>query len=110
MAKGHMKCPRHGMKSTRPRNALSLNCQASPIHNNAPPLNMEEALVPAYFPQCAVPTLINDNCSKTIANALCFGTFADQHSGVKYNNLTVNFPFIPLIAEHMLSHNESLQG
>jgi hypothetical protein len=47
-----------------------------------PPPNMAEAQVPAYFPQYAVPTLIDDNCNETIANFFCFGAFADQHSGV----------------------------
>jgi hypothetical protein len=64
------------------------------MRNDAPPPNMEEAKVPAYFPQCVVPTLIDDDCDKTIANIFCFGNFVDQHSGVVYNNLTGNFPFM----------------
>jgi hypothetical protein len=53
---------------------------------------MAEAQFSAYFPQSTVPTLINDNCNKTIANVFCFGTFADRHSGVVYN--LGNFPFM----------------
>jgi hypothetical protein len=55
---------------------------------------MAEAQVPTYFPQHAVLTLIEDDCNKMIANVFCFGAFADQHSGVVYNNLTGNFPFM----------------
>ncbi len=41
-----------------------------------------------------VPTSIADDCNETIANVFCFGAFADQHSGVVYNNLMGNFPFM----------------
>ncbi len=55
---------------------------------------MAEAQFPAYFPQSAVSTLIDDDCNETIATVFCFGAFADKHSGVVYNKLTGNFPFM----------------
>jgi hypothetical protein len=94
MAKGLMKHPRHRTKNTRPRNALFSNSRASPLRNNAPPPIMDKAHVPAYFPQHAVPTLIDDDCNKTIAKVFCFGAFADRHSGVVYNDLMGNFSFM----------------
>jgi hypothetical protein len=55
---------------------------------------MVEAQFSAYFPQSAVPTLIDEDCKKTIANVFCFGDYADQYSGVVYNYLMGNFPFM----------------
>ena len=31
-----------------------------------------------------------------LANVFCFGAFADKISGVIYNNLTCNFPFMSI--------------
>jgi hypothetical protein len=89
-----MKHPQHGIKSTRPKHASSKTIQESPLFISVPPPNMAEAQYPAYFPQRAVPTLIDDNCDETIANMFCFGAFAGQHCGVMYNNLMGNFPFM----------------
>jgi hypothetical protein len=33
---------------------------------------------------------------KLIANVFCFGAFADKISGVVYNNVTGNFPFVSI--------------
>ncbi len=38
--------------------------------------------------------MISDDCNESIANVFCFGTFPDRQSGVIYNNLTGNFPFV----------------
>jgi hypothetical protein len=52
---------------------------------------------PAYGAQ---RTIISDdddsNVDHTIANVFCFGAFADKVSGVVYNDLTSNFPFMSL--------------
>ena len=43
------------------------------------------------------PNLIGDEeDDASIANVFCFGAFADKQSGVMYNDLTGNFPFISL--------------
>ena len=43
----------------------------------------------------STPNLIGDKeDNASIANVFCFGAFADKQSGVIYNNLTGNFPFI----------------
>ncbi len=38
--------------------------------------------------------MIGDDCNESIADVFCFGAFADRQSGVVYNNLTGNFPFV----------------
>jgi hypothetical protein len=43
--------------------------------------------------QISRPALICDDTDESIANLFCFGVFADQHSGIVYNDLTGNFPF-----------------
>jgi hypothetical protein len=94
-AKGHMKRPRHGIQSTTPKRKDSLDDQTPNI--------VPELLIPALLPMQPVvhdhnmPNLIGDeDNSKTIAIFFCFGTFADKHSGVVYNNLTAAFPFMSL--------------
>ena len=44
-----------------------------------------------------MPHLIRDEeDDASISNVFCFGAFADKQSGVMYNNLTKNFPFMSL--------------
>ena len=40
------------------------------------------------------PNVIQDNADESIANVFCYGAFADKRSGVVYNDLTGNFPFV----------------
>jgi hypothetical protein len=40
--------------------------------------------------------IIANNESSTNGSILCFGAFADKHTGTIYNNLTGNFPFMSL--------------
>jgi hypothetical protein len=42
------------------------------------------------------PNVIGDDCDESIANLFCFGAFANRHSGVVYNDLMDNFPFVLL--------------
>ncbi len=93
-AKGHMKIPCHGIKSTQPKTKVPWNSCNTPPIAQAPPANMDAAQGPAFFPQGVIPILITDDCKESIANIFCFGAFADRHSGVVYNNLTGNFPFM----------------
>jgi hypothetical protein len=91
-AKGHMKRPCHGIKSTWPKQKLPLARHPSIAH--VPPPEMIEDPGPGYMPGCAIPAVIAEDCGETVANVFCFGVFADKHLGVLYNNLTGNFPFM----------------
>jgi len=48
---------------------------------------------PVYGAQSQVNIIPDD---KSIANIFCFGAFADKISGVVYNDLTGNFPFMSI--------------
>ena len=48
---------------------------------------------PAYGARRQVNIIPDD---ESIANIFCFGTFADKISGVVYNDLTGNFPFMSI--------------
>ena len=95
-AKGHMKRPRHGIRSTR--RPLSPTSVAS--HTNDEP-TMPIIPPPAWIPlpddfdmpQGVVPNVIVDD-DESIANVFCYGAFADKRSGVVYNDLTGSFPFV----------------
>jgi hypothetical protein len=50
------------------------------------PINVIPAISPA-------PNIINNN-DESYANLFCFGVFAYRISGIVYNNLTDNFPFM----------------
>ncbi len=91
-AKGHMKQPRQGIKSTRPK--LKLPLTSHPSTGHVPPPEMIDNPGPGYIPGCTIPAFIADDCDEMVANVLCFGTFNDKHSGVLYNNLMGNFPFM----------------
>ena len=80
-AKGHMKRPRHGIWSTRPR---------------------------AENPSGPTTRTLPHNT--TIANIFCFGAFADKTSGLVYHDLTGSFPFVSLdgsVCFFVLYHYES---
>jgi hypothetical protein len=42
----------------------------------------------------STPNVIVDNCNESIANVFCYGALTNRHSGVVYNNLMGDFPFI----------------
>jgi hypothetical protein len=59
--------------------------------------------IPIHLPQppvmhdTTIPNLIEDDeDDASITNVFCFGAFADKQSGVVYNDLTWNFPFMLL--------------
>jgi hypothetical protein len=91
-AKGHMKQPCHGIKSTWPKQKPSVARHSSIAHVLPP--EMIEGPGPGYIPGRAIPAVMADNCDEMVANVFCFGAFANKHSGVLYNNLTGNFPFM----------------
>jgi hypothetical protein len=90
MAKGHMKQPRHSIRSTRhhPAPVAQLPPPVLPLFNNIPVYPE-----PAYGMQPG-PNVIVDDIDKSIANIFCFGAFADRNSGILYHDLAGLFPFM----------------
>jgi hypothetical protein len=87
-AKGHMKRPRHGIRSTTPKNkgrpqqpSTTVTLQDLPAE--MPDTNRHQNIIP-------------DDSDASIANVFCFGAFADKRTGVMYNDMTGNFPFVSL--------------
>ena len=89
-AKGCMKRPRHGIKSTTPKMKLSIQEQIEAI---VPPIVINP---PIPQEQHLQHNLIPDDGDGSIANVFCFGVFADKNSGVVYNDMTGNFPFVSI--------------
>ena len=89
-AKGCMKRPRHGIKSTTPKIKLSIQEQIEAI---VPPIVINP---PIPQEQHLQHNLIPDDGDGSIANVFCFGVFADKNSGVVYNDMTGNFPFVSI--------------
>jgi hypothetical protein len=97
-AKGHMKRPRKGIRSTR-KNAKTKSGTVQsvpvPIPQVAPPVLPQYHEEPRPYPGPAYDVrieganIIPDD--ETIANVFCFGAFADKISGVVYNDLTGNY-------------------
>jgi hypothetical protein len=97
-AKGHMKHPRQGVRSTR--TPTIIQADASPrlhpsivvndtAHQQEPPMPL--------IPFALIPNVIEDDMdNQTDANLFCFATFADKHTRTLYNNLTGTFPFMSL--------------
>ncbi len=90
--KGHMKQPCHGIKSTWPKQGPTLASHPSIAH--VPPPEMIGDPGPGYISGREIPAIIANDCNKMVANVFCFGTFANKHLGVLYNDLMGNFPFM----------------
>ncbi len=91
-AKGHMKWPKKGIRSTTPKGpaneirnrqpiALVINPEVLPLFDKARPYPG-----PAYNILTS-PAMIEKDDDKSIANIFCFGAFADNITGVIYNDL-----------------------
>ena len=99
MAKGHMKRPKKGIRSTNKKAKTKgddVQPAPVPVPQVAPPLlpQYNEELRPYPGPEYdarleGVNIILED---KSIANVFCFGAFTDKISGVVYNDLTGNFP------------------
>jgi hypothetical protein len=102
MAKGHMKRPRHGIRSTtlKPIKLAEIQplCDGTHLVPGAPAQAIPIPIPPPHvIHNYTEPNLIgNEDDNASIANMLCFGAFADKQSGVMYNDLTGNFLFILL--------------
>lgn len=122
-AKGHMKRPRYGIKSTTPKQAPAI-VVVSPIVS--PPIVMPPIVIPHIVmpPQVAPPqnvilppmhntngpNVIEDDGDTSLANVFCFGAFADKNTGVMYHDMTGLFPFMSLdgyICYLIMYHYES---
>ncbi len=93
-AKGHLKRPRKGIRSTTP--ALPRVDTRTSVPNAPLPdtdtFDVDDddddayAIDPRY-------NLINDIDDHSIANVFCFGAFANKVTGVVYNDCTGDFPY-----------------
>jgi hypothetical protein len=115
-AKGHMKRPHHGLRSTQPKQKNGTIILPAPVPQIAPPVLplFVPDIIPAYpGPAHGVqpgPNVIADDGDESIANIFCFGAFADKNSGIIYHNLTGSFPFMSFdgsICFFVLYHYES---
>jgi len=102
-AKGHMKRPKKGIRSTtkqvKTKGDSNIPSIPVPVPQAAPhvlPLFVEPLPYngPAYNACMEVNYIPDDD--ESIANVFCFGAFADKVSGVVYNDLTGNFPFMSI--------------
>ena len=102
-AKGHMKRPKKGIRSTQKQGKTKGDSNIPsipvPVPQAAPhvlPLFVEPLPYngPAYNARREVNYIPDDD--ESIANVFCFGAFADKVSGVVYNDLTGNFPFMSI--------------
>jgi hypothetical protein len=98
MAKGHMKCPQHGIHSTRPKRPTNDNVPLLLVAQVAPPVLPIIQEVPVYlglaYHAHMGPNIIVDDNNESIANVLCFGAFTDNNSSIVYHDLTGSFPFM----------------
>ena len=100
-AKGHMKRPRHGIRSTR----KGLSRVPMPSHH---PLVTIPVIPPPRH--ALLPAAPPDTTAQSIANIFCFGAFADRQSGIVYHDLTGSFPFMSFdgsVCFFVLYHYES---
>ena len=99
-AKGHMKHPRQGIRSTRPKvkNHEPTPRVPVPIIDAVPIFVQLHIPDPAYpgpaYGVCMGPRVVDDDGDESIANIFCFGAFVDKNSGIVYHNLTGSFPFM----------------
>jgi hypothetical protein len=99
-AKGHMKQPKKGIRSTQKQVKTKGDSNISSIPVPVPqaathPLSLFVEPMPyngpAYNARMEVNYIPDD---ESIVNVFCFGAFVDKVSGVVYNDLTGNFPFM----------------
>jgi hypothetical protein len=99
-AKGHMKRPCHGIRSTTPKMPKVGMAPIPVVPILLPPvLALFQPPSPyqgSVYGALQSPNLIGLDDNKSIANVFCFGAFADKNNGVVYNDLMGSFPFISL--------------
>jgi hypothetical protein len=100
-AKGQMKRPKQGIRSTwktLPKKGDSMINTPTTIRQEAPiilPIFVEPPQYhgPVYGARSQANIIPDD---ESIANVFCFGVFTFKISGVVYNDLTGNFPFMSI--------------
>jgi hypothetical protein len=98
--KGHVKRPKHGSKSTRPKPPKESGITKIPLISYPPQveqMEVTEVLIkeqPRPIHATNLPNLIGDDGDESIAILFCFGAFAAKNSGILYHNLTESFPFM----------------
>ncbi len=88
-AKGHMKRPRHGIKSTTPRE------KATQPNTQLPNITVPMQPVKSISDDSEQTSVIFLS-GESIANVFVFGAFADKNNGIVYHDLTGSFPFMSL--------------
>ncbi len=126
-AKGHMKRPRQGIRSTTPRAAMQHTgvlplIEDAPVNatdNSAQQAREDDAILddaddnwdfPNIQPSAPANLIADDESHASIANVFAYGAFADKHSGVVCHDLTGSFPFLLLdssVCFFVLYHYES---
>jgi hypothetical protein len=116
-AKGHMKCPRHGIRSTTPKAGREpapyvpvITFPPTPVpnihSNNSSVYIAHNPIEGAMEPHL----IISDDDDESIANIFAFGAFADKNNGIVYHDLMGSFPFLSLdgsVCFFVLYHYES---
>ncbi len=114
--KGHIKRPKHGIKSTRPKPPKESGITKITVISYPPQVDQMEVpkvLIkeqPRPLHATNLPNLIRDDEDESIANVFCFGAFANKNSGIVYHDLTGSFPFMSYdgsICFFILYHYES---
>jgi hypothetical protein len=120
--KGHMKCPKHGIKSTRinPPKVRLQPVRNIPTTPSQPAARIEPPVLPLFnrgplylgpaYGTMSGPNLVKNDDDKSIANIFCFGAFADRNNGIVYHDLMGLFPFMSYngsICFFILYHYES---
>jgi hypothetical protein len=85
-AKGHMKRPRQGIRSTTPKTK-------STLEQEIPSIIQQDHHIPI---KDRYQNIIPNDSDALMANVFCFGAFADKRTGVMYNDMTGNFPVVSL--------------
>ncbi len=115
-AKGHMKRPKHGIKSTCPKPPKESGITKIPVISYPPQveqMEVPEVLIkeqPRPVHSTNLPNLIGDDGNESIANVFYFSAFADKNSGIIYHDLMGSFPFMSYdgsVCFFILYHYES---
>ena len=113
-SKGHMKRPRQGIQSTRPkiRRTDAINSPPSPVAQPLPPVLplFDQGPVQRRTQPTSPHVIVDDDDDTSGANIFCFGAFADRTSGIVYHDLTGSFPFMSYdgsVCFFVLYHYES---
>ena len=95
-AKGHLKRPRKGIRSTTPRTPR-ITVPASVPDRLMPGLDeLADDASDDDVSNAPHFNIIDDVDDHSIANVFCFGAFADKITGVVYNDCTGEFPYTSL--------------